>query len=187
MAIGASQFAMSTIENETRVPGVIETRVSPGCRVVAVFALFAATAIMNVIVGVAADTGRWRILKRLIHMTVTAGRFQMAANQGVISRIVVEFDVLPFGWRMAIDTGFTHESLVRILLEVAGNTGIRRVAMFRVRFMTVCARSVQVTTGQGEVRVIVIEIVLVEGNDDSIPPFVIGVAIRAGVGLYILE
>jgi hypothetical protein len=80
---------------------------------------------------------------------------------------------------MAVDTLLAHETLMRIILDVAGQTLGRRIPKFVFRRVTVRANGLQVSANQGEVSEVVIERRFIEDHDLRIATLVIGVAAGA--------
>jgi hypothetical protein len=74
MAVVAGQLAMVSVKCELRISCVIETRVVPSSRPVAVLAFLAALTIVRVVFRVAAVTGRSCVLERLIFVAGKALR-----------------------------------------------------------------------------------------------------------------
>lgn len=83
---------------------------------------------------------------------------------------------------MAVDTLLAHEALMRIILDVAGQAVGRRIPIFFLRRVTICATDIQVSADQREVGEIVIERRFIEHHDLRIAAFMIGMAAGAGLG-----
>lgn len=95
VTVTAGQLAVPAVEGESRIPGVIETRIRPRRRVVAAVTLVAAASVVHVVVGMAADTGGRRILERLVDVAVRTGGFPMSPDQGIVRGLVIELDLEP--------------------------------------------------------------------------------------------
>lgn len=74
MAVVAAQLTVVAVKCELRISCVIETRVVPSSRPVAVLAFLATLTIVRVVVRVAAVTCRSCVLKRLIFVASKALR-----------------------------------------------------------------------------------------------------------------
>ena len=80
MAVVAAQLTVVAVQCELRISCVIETRVVPSNRAVAVLAFLAALAIVRVVFRVAAVTGRRCVLERLIFVASKALRFPVETD-----------------------------------------------------------------------------------------------------------
>ena len=74
MTVVTAQLTVVAIQRELRISCVIETRVVPSSRPVAVLAFVAALTIVRVVFRVAAVTGRSCVLERLIFVASKALR-----------------------------------------------------------------------------------------------------------------
>ena len=180
VTIAADQLRMPALQGEVRIPLVIETGIVPRRRVVAGFAVLAAAAVVYVILGVAAKAGDGRLLERLVLVAVTAGNFLVAADQGIVGRIVIEFDELPAFVGMTIGTCLPERILVHVVFPVAGIAIVGCLPELRVLGVAAGAFCIGVLAAEHEIRLAVIERCLVEFDDVRIPALVIGVAARAG-------
>ena len=86
------------VEQEARITIVIKTRVIPAQRTVTVAAFIAAAPIVSIILGMTTETRRRCIRKRVVSVTVEAGRPLVLADQGIAGRFVIELDFHPVIW-----------------------------------------------------------------------------------------
>lgn len=133
VTVVAGQVGMPSLQEKIRVPVVIETGIGPVSRLVAVVALFAAAAVVRVILGVATETGRRRALKSPVFVTVEARCLQMLAEQRVVGRVVIEFDLEPARCAVAVRAFGAHEFAMNIVLFMTGQTVAWRIPELLVR------------------------------------------------------
>ena len=120
VAVAAGQLRMPSIPGETRVARVIELRIFPAGRRVAVAAILSAAPVMGVVLGVAVETGGRRCLECLILVATRALGFCVLADQREAGRVVIELDVGPGDRRMAVGALRTHRDAMNIVRFVAG-------------------------------------------------------------------
>jgi hypothetical protein len=76
---------------------MIETRIMPVSRVVAILTLLSAQPIVRIILCVAGITVRLLLLKRPIFMAIETCGFLMFADERVVRCAVIKFSIYPFG------------------------------------------------------------------------------------------
>ena len=81
VAVVASKCRVLTLKREVSIVGVVETRICPRAGVMAAFALFAASSLVRVVLGVTTETTCWRILMRLVLMAIGTFRLKVLADQ----------------------------------------------------------------------------------------------------------
>ncbi len=123
MARIAALLAVLAHQREARITLMVKARVIPSHRTMTVAALVAATAIMRVVVRVAAEAGCWRIRKRVIGMTIETLGSLMLADQRIACRVVIELEVHPVVRRMAIAALGAEGLAMGVIGFVAGKTG----------------------------------------------------------------
>jgi len=74
---------------------MIERRIRPRVRAVTISTVLAASAIMDIVFGMAAKAGSWRALESRVLMAVTAGSVHVLADQAEVGGFVIEHDVSP--------------------------------------------------------------------------------------------
>ena len=152
---------MFVLEQKACITIVIEARVVPAQRAMAVAALVAAAAVMCVILGMKAVTGRGRIRKRVVGMTVKTRRPLVFTNQRIPRRVVIELDLQPVVRGMTISALCAKRSGVRVVIFVTGKAVPGRVAMSLLGLMAIIALIVRVLAEQREVRLFVVERILI--------------------------
>lgn len=95
VAAVAALLGMLAVEHEIRIPVVIEARIVPAARAVAVTARIATAAIMCIVLRMTVIALGRCTLERVISMAVEARGFLVLADQGVSGGFVVELDVEP--------------------------------------------------------------------------------------------
>ena len=170
---------MVAVQRELRISCVIETRVIPSSRAVAVLAFLAALAIVRVVFRVAAVTGRRCVLERLIFVAGKALRFPVETDQREVRHVMIELDVEPAAGRVAIATFGSHGFFVNIIFNVARVALGFCIAKLCLGFMATGAIRIGMIALQSEVRVFVIEQLPVQYNDHGIPSLMVRVAVRA--------
>jgi len=181
MAVVAAQLAVVAVKCELRISCVIETRVVPSSRPVAVLAFFAALTIVRVVFRVAAVTCRRCVLERLIFVASKALRVPVQTDQREVRHVMIEFDVEPAGGRVTIATFGSHGFIVNIIFNVARVALGLGIAKLCLGFMATAAIHIGMIAFQSEVRVLVIEQLPVQYNDYGIPSLMVCVAVRAFV------
>ncbi len=138
MAAFARRLFMLAGKGEAGVLVVIKNHSLPFIGLMTGFALVAELAIMSILQGVTAHTGRWQILVALINMAGLAAHFFMAVGQGEFCFVmIIGLDGPPLFLVMAEFTFFAELALMWLLFFMAGNTLPWRIAVFFVGLMTV--------------------------------------------------
>lgn len=179
VAITAILFCVLAIENEPSVACMIEARIIPTHRVVAIATFIAAAAIMCVVFGVAAKAGCRRILECVVCMTIRACRLPMFSNQGIVGCVVIEFDIQPVDNRVAVATLCAQRPAMGVVIFVTGETVRRSIPVFLVADMTIAAGAIRVLSKQREIGKIMIECALDQADDIRSTALMLGVAIGA--------
>ena len=200
MAVAAGEFRMMAFEREVRVACMVEARIFPAGRIVAIAALLAALAVMCIVLRMAAVTRRRRVLEGLVRMAVETARLQVFADERIARVGVIKFHVLPTRRRMAIAACRAERTLVHVIVGMAVGTGIGRIAEFDAGLVTRFASRLRMLAQQREVRQRVIEGPLVQVHDVCVSPDVIGMtgltgilaglvgqAVETGVGVDVLS
>ena len=165
VAVVASKCRVLTLKREVSIVGVVETRIFPRARVVAAFALFAASSLVRVVLGVTTEATCWRILMRLILVAVGAFRLKMFANQREVRCVVVKLHVGPVARTVTINAFASKEAVVRVVVEMTINTVTRCVAMFDIRLVAIDAFNFKVLAQQFEVCKDMIEYCFIKTQD----------------------
>ena len=84
VTILARQQGVTPEQRKICIAIVIETRISPGNRIVTIFALLSAAAFVCIIGGMTAVAGFRRVLEDLVFVTVNACNIRVIANQGIV-------------------------------------------------------------------------------------------------------
>ena len=171
---------MAAVQHKPRVARVVEARLAPADRAVAILTLLAALALVDVVIGVAARTRRRCVLKSLIFVTTQASGIEMLADQCKAGRVMIIFNVEPAGRRMAIAALGAKVVLMHVIGFVTAMAVLRRFAVSQVRLVALIALRICMRAEQGEVGVTVIESKLVELHDIGVAAFMIGVTAETG-------
>ena len=180
MAVAAIELPVAAVQYKPRVARVVKARIAPADRAVAILALLAALALVDVVIGVAARTRRRRVLKGLIFVTTKASGIEVLANQRKGGRVMFEFHVEPAGWRMAIAALGAEVVLMHVIGFVTAMAVLRRFPVSHVGFVALIALRICMRAEQSEVGVAVIESELVELHNVGVAPLMIGVAAETG-------
>ena len=130
VTITTDEFTMPAVECKSGVAGMVEAGIGPARRRMAIAALLATAALVDVVLSVAAVTGRFGIQKSLVFVASAALRGGMIADQRVIRRVVVEFHVQPLGRRMAVAAFSPHRLAMDIVRLVAAIALCRCIPVF---------------------------------------------------------
>ena len=187
MAAVATQLTVVAVQCELCISCVIKARVVPSDRAVAVLAFLAALTIVRVVFRVAAVTRCGSVLERLVFVAGKALGLEMETDQREVSHVMIEFDVEPAGGRVTIATFGSHGFIVNIIFNVARVALGFCIAKLCLGFMATAAIHIGMIAFQSKVRVLVIEQLSVEYNNDGIPSLMVRVAVRAIVEPGILE
>jgi len=198
VAVAAIELPVAAVQYKPRVARVVEARIVPANRAMAILTLLAALAVMDVVIGVAARTRRWCVLEGLVFVTAETRGIQMLADQRKAGRVMIIFNVEPAGWRMAIAALGSQVVLMHVIGLMTAVAVLRRFPIFYVRFVALIALRICMRAEQGEVGVVVIECKAIELQDVGVAAFMIGVtaetgafagsteaAVKAGIGVNV--
>ena len=176
----ANEARMAVDQREGGRREMIESRLLPVDRRVAILAFRAIHAHVGIVLAMAADAriGRFGVL--LADVTAHAGQIVVGSGQRVTaSELMVVKRIGPLGFTVTVGTDFAEIPHVLIVLEMAGNTlGLGSVES-RLLGVAVDAVSVEMAVAQQEARQAMIERLLDETDDIGIATFVIGMARHA--------
>ena len=120
VAVAAAQLRMLAVERKVRVTRMIELRVVPAGRRVAVAAFLSAAPVVRVVFGMAVEARGRRADKRLVFMATGTLGFRVLADQREAGGFVIEFDVGPGNGGMAVGALGAHRVAVNVVGLVAG-------------------------------------------------------------------
>ncbi len=180
MAVATALLGVFSVECEVRVARMIEFRVVPAGRRVAIAAPLSAATVVGIVFSVAIEAPGWRGLEGLVFVTARAFGLGVLADQRETGGFMVEFGVGPGDSRMAVGALRTHGVAVHVIGFVAGKAVRRRIAMLTACLVALDTLGFSVSSEQWKIREIVIERVFVEMHDIGIPSFMVGMAGRAG-------
>jgi hypothetical protein len=174
----AGDAAMTAAQREATAREVIEQRLFPVARGVALLALGAVVALVAVVLGMATDAGIRRFLVDLVDVATHARNLGVLARQCIFGgELVIEMRVGPSGFGMAIGAVRTEVAAMNVVLHVAGVTfglgGVIRLVLVEV---AVDAHGLGVLAEQREVAQVVIEVVGIEAKNVVVAALVLGVA-----------
>jgi hypothetical protein len=176
VAVFADQLSVTSFKLEFHVATVIETRIVPGDRTMAVATFIVASAIVHIVILVTGIAVSRRIQISRIFMAIQAGGFEMNADQWKIRRVVVEFGFLPIGRDVTFDAGCTKAFLVHVILEMTVNAGTGRIAMFVRRIVAVDAQRFKMFADEFKIGKNVIKRLFIQTDYVGITALMIGVA-----------
>lgn len=179
VTVVASDFGVPSCQQKVCVSCMVEGRVEPIGRLMAIAALGAAATIMCVVVGMAVVAGGGCLGERLIFVTVEASGRQVFAEQRVAGNVVVEFDFGPAGRRMAVATFGAHGFAVNVVFFVAGKARGWRITVLFFCLVAVAALRLQVLPVQGKIGQRMVKIGLVEAENVSVAALMVRVAAGA--------
>ena len=136
---------------------MVERRVKPSRRFMAVLTFVTAAAVVDIIALVAAIAGSWSFKECLVSMTVETGGLFVLADQTEAGCVMIEFDFDPIDRRMTVRARGTHRLTVYIVVFVAGNTIRWRFAMLLPGVVAIAADGVIVFAKQRKVSVLMFE------------------------------
>jgi hypothetical protein len=140
MTIRALESVMSSDKRKSRFPRVIELCGGPARRRVAVLALSAAGAAMNVIGRMTGRTLLWSALVVTAYVAGRARNITVLLPQGIVSLVVIESHSAPRRFGMA-RTAFRPElTTMRVILFMAAHAARSGLTEFSTRLMTALAR-----------------------------------------------
>lgn len=127
MAIVAGNFDVGTFQQKIGLCVVVEQPEVPGDRIVAPVAGVFEPAIMVVVFQVATDAVFFCVDKYLGLVTIDAFDVRMFSEQRKPRQVMIkERCIFPHGFVVAIGTLFALRAIVRVVLEMAGDTGCTR-------------------------------------------------------------
>lgn len=179
VTIGASELCMPAIQRELGVPVMIETRVEPVRRSVAILAIPPTAAVVSIILLVTSEAGGRGQGERVVRMAIQAGDLPVLAEQRVAGSVVIEFDLLPIGGRMAVRTGFTKIAFVHVIVSVAIKALVRCFPKFLTAVMTARTFHVGMLSLEKEISHSVIKGSLLQHYDRRISAFMLRVTCLA--------
>jgi hypothetical protein len=144
----ASQLDVTSFQYEVGIACMIEARVSPRDRVVAIVTLSSAAAFVSIVICMAVEAGIRYVREGVGLVTVEARALQMLSDQWVVGRVMVERYVRPVGFIVTIRTLCADTFLVNVVFKMASNALTRGIAMFVGRLMTIFAFRLYVLTEQ---------------------------------------
>jgi hypothetical protein len=180
MAVAACQLGMFEEQLEIGVTGVIETRVAPVGRVMAIFTLLAGAALVNVVIAVTGEAGRRRVLMRLVFVAVPAFHLTMLADQREVRRVVIERRVDPVIRVVTVAARGAEIALVNVVVAVAIGTFTGRITTPGAGFVAVGAGRVEMFAEQLELGECMVKCGFVETENVGVTTLVIGMAVCAG-------
>ena len=136
---------------------MVERRVKPSRRFMAVRTFVTAAAVVDIIAFVAAIAGSRSFKERLVSMTVETGGLFVLADQTEAGNVVIKFDVDPIDRRVTVRARGTQRLPMYIVFFVAGNAFRRCFAMLFVGVMAIAAGGVIVSAQQWKVSALVFE------------------------------
>ena len=178
MAILTGCLTMAAFKREVSIATVIETRIVPGNRVMAVATLVPASSFVIVVVLVAGIAVSRRAQVGRILVAVEAGRFNMLAEQREVGSAVIKFRVLPIGGVMAVCAGSTKTVLVNVVFPMAVNAVTSRITMLVVGLVAVDADGIKMFADEFEVGESMVKCLLIQTDYVGVSAFMIGMAGR---------
>ncbi len=157
VTIGASDASVSPVQCETRLTGVIESLSGPALRGMAVFALSALAAAMNVIRCMASRALRRYSLVSLAEVTRRARRVTMFSHERIPRRVMVEVGLRPGALGVAGGALGAQCSPMDVGVPMAVRTDGRRLPVGTGRFVAGDTVERQVRALQRKPREIVLE------------------------------
>jgi len=178
MAIHAPCLTVPAPQGILGVRVVIKRNPFPFHVDVAALALLAEVRFMLVIFSVASDARRRGVLEPVVLVAVLALDRNVAAAHGKPRLLVVETGLLPVALGVAVGAGRAEVPFVRVILLMAAIALLGSIAMLNVRQVTASALDLRVAMGapQKEIRLAVIEALLVQLHDPRFAPLVIRMA-----------
>ena len=122
MARLARNFRVRARQRKFRLRVVIEGPVLPAARIVAGGAIFAQRAVVSVVLAVAIDAARGRVLEARRHVTGFAGHSRVLADQRKCRKIMVESHRrIPRGLAVALLAAHAQLAFMFVIARMAGN------------------------------------------------------------------
>ena len=139
MAIATGQVRMAASQRKPCVTCMIEARIAPSGRRMAIAALLAATSVMGVIFGMAAVAGGPRVPESLVRVAGSAFSVEVVANEREPRGVMIKLDVQPAAWRVAVAALRPHRLAMHIVWLMTGEAVRRCFSTFLFRFVTIIA------------------------------------------------
>ena len=139
MAIAAGQVCMAAAQRKPCVTCIIEARIAPSGRRMAIASLLAATSFMGVIFGMAAVAGGPRVPESLVRVAGSALIVEVVANEREPRGVMIKLDVQPAAWRVAVAALRPHRLAMHIVWLMTGEAVRRCFSTFLFRFVTIIA------------------------------------------------
>lgn len=102
MTVAATELAVHSRQAESRVARMVERRIEPVSRAMAVLAFAAAASVVRVVFRVASEAGRRRVRKRMVRVAAEAGGGFVMADEVEACSGVIESHLGPVGRGMAV-------------------------------------------------------------------------------------
>ena len=176
VAVATRQIRMFEEQLKICVARMIEARVVPVGRVMAILTLLPGATFVNVVVGMTGKAGCRRVLVRLVLVAIPAFRLTMLADQREVRRVVIESRVGPSAGFVTIGAFAAEIALVNVVVAVTVRTFTRRITPFVAGFVAVGAGGVEVFAQQLEVRERMVKCGFVEPQNVGTASRVIGMA-----------
>ena len=179
----ALDLAVLAAQRVLGVAVVAEGDAGPVLGGVAALALFAVARLVLVFLLVAADAGAGCFVVDLALVAGVALDVDVLAGQRVLGLVVVELGLFPALFDVAIGAGIAQGALVLVVLLVAAQAFVRRLAELLADRMAALALQADVLALEHVVGLPVVEGLAVELGDLHVTPAVIGVTTAASGGL----
>ena len=186
VAIRARQQAVLAAQGVAGLGVVVEEAALPRLGAVAALAALAELALVPALLVhtlVAADAGARRLAVLRVFVAAGAGRVGVLAGEREAGLVVVELRLFPGVFGVALVALGAEAALVGVVLAVAGQAVLRRLAVLLGGEVAGAARGLQVTAAQRVVGLRVVEVLAVELGQAHAAALVLGVAAAAGLGL----
>jgi len=180
VAVATGEICMFEEQLKICVARMIEARVVPVGRVMAILTLLPGATFVNVVAGMTGKAGRRRVLVRLVLVAIPAFRLTMFADQREVRRVVIESRVGPAAGFVTIGTFAAEIALVNVVVAVTVRTFTRRITPFVAGFVAVGAGGLEVFAQQLEIRERVVKCGFIEPQNVGTASRVIGMAGSAG-------
>ncbi len=170
----AGQTVVAAAETETREPKMIESERRPVTGSVAVPAVLTVAALVNVLVSMTFNTPRRGVCKHRAAVATFTGCFGVRTGQQKTRQVMLKCRSCPLAFGVTITAGSPQLLLVRILLEMTGDTLRCGCRIHRIGSMTGLAFGNGMSPGERKVGEGMIENVGVKIDDIRSAAFMIG-------------